>query len=131
LVRRSEIEFLRRRARGFLENAKDLLSKGAYDLAAFNLEQSLQLLLKCELLLRLGDYPRTHSLRRLFKTLIEATEDQEAGKFFKENVDVIGNLESAYIAARYLPVEFEEEEVKHMLKLVEDFLKLLELEGGE
>ena len=130
MVRRSEAEFLLRRAKGFLDTAKHLMEKGVYDLAAFNLEQALQLMLKYKLLLEVGDYPRTHSLRRLFRVLAEVTGDQAIERFFKDNIDVIGNLESAYIAARYLPVEFEEEEVKHMLQLVERFAKFLE-EGGE
>ncbi len=130
-VRKSEASFLLKRARSFLENAKHLMEKGVYDLAAFSLEQSLQLMLKYKLLVEVGDYPRTYSLRRLFRILAETTGDSRIEKFFKENIDVIGNRESAYIAARYLPVEFEAEEASHMLTLVEDFLKLLEELGDE
>jgi HEPN domain-containing protein len=60
-----EAEVLRERAEAFLENAKHLIHTGSYDLAAFNLEQHCQLLLKYKLLIKTGTYPRTHSLTRL------------------------------------------------------------------
>ena len=128
MVRRSEAQYLLRRARGFLETAEYLLDQGVYDLAAFNLEQALQLLLNYKLLLLAGDYPRTHSIRRLFRALIEITGDDELEKFYLENIDVIGNIESAYIASRYLPVEFEKKEVENMLVFVKKVFEKLGVE---
>jgi len=126
LVRRSEAEYMLRRARAFLENAVQLYDRGLYDLAAFSLEQGVQLLLKYRLLLTAGSYPRTHSIRRLFRALIELTRSSDLENFYMENVNIIGDLESAYIAARYLPVEFEKKEVENMLafakKLFEKFV---------
>jgi len=127
LVRRSEAEYLLRRAKAFLENAEQLYNRGLYDLAAFSLEQSVQLLLKYKLLLVAGSYPRTHSLRRLFRTLIELTGDSDLENFYLENINIVGDLESAYIAARYLPVEFEKKEVENMLVFAK---KLFEKLGG-
>ena len=84
MVRRSEAEFLLRRARAFLENAEQLYERGWYDLAAFNVEQAVQLLLKYKLLLLVGDYPRTHShsLRRLFRLLLEHLNDPELERLY-------------------------------------------------
>lgn len=48
-----KIDFLKERAEDFLANAKELIEKGVYPLAAFNLEQSLQLYLKYYLYLKL------------------------------------------------------------------------------
>ncbi len=48
-----------------------------YDVAAFSLEQALQLFLKASLL-KLGvDYPRTHSVRKLLELIYKITEDKE------------------------------------------------------
>jgi HEPN domain-containing protein len=41
-----EAELIRERAQMFLENAKRLIEEGFYDLAAFNIEQYCQLILK-------------------------------------------------------------------------------------
>jgi len=128
LVRRSEAEYLLRRAKAFLENAEQLYNRGLYDLAAFSLEQAVQLLLKYRLLLIAGSYPSTHSIRRLFRALIELTRDSELESFYLENINIVGDLESAYIAARYLPVEFEKKEVENMLVFAK---KLFEKLGGE
>lgn len=125
MVRRSEAEFLLRRAKAFLENAEHLYNEGSYDLAAFNLEQAVQLLLKYKLLLIAGDYPRTHSIRRLFKILLEYVKDSNLESFYLKNINVIGDLESAYIAARYLPVEFERKEVENMLTFVKKLFEML------
>ncbi|MEM3386944.1 MAG: HEPN domain-containing protein [Nitrososphaerales archaeon] len=64
-----EAEVLRERAYSFLRNAKRLFEEKEYDLAAFNLEQFCQLLLKYKLLIRTGTYPRTYSLIRILREL--------------------------------------------------------------
>ena len=125
MVRKSETTIILRRARDFFENALQLFDRGKFDLAAFNLEQALQLLLKYKLLIEIGDYPKTHSLRRLFRILIDVLNDEALKDFFLKNIDTTGNLESAYIASRYLPVEFEKKEVENMIKLVKNSFRLL------
>lgn len=68
-----EAELLRERAESFLANAEELAIKGNYDLAAFNLEQYCQLILKYHLLVKVGTYPRTHSLMSLLRNLSTLT----------------------------------------------------------
>ncbi len=51
-----EAEIFRERAEGFLANAEELFSKGNYDLAAFNIEQYCQLIIKYYLLVKSGRY---------------------------------------------------------------------------
>jgi HEPN domain-containing protein len=46
-----------KRSRRFLDLAKYNIEKGDYDLAAFNLEQGLQLYLKAEILKKVLDSP--------------------------------------------------------------------------
>lgn len=88
---REEAELLKKRALEFLENAKENLEKKRFDLAAFNAEQSLQLLLKYFLFIKAGDYPKTHSLKTLFKLASEFCQVREMINFAEEVKDVILN----------------------------------------
>ncbi|MEM4651600.1 MAG: HEPN domain-containing protein [Pyrobaculum sp.] len=65
VVEREEVEMLRERALMFLAAARDDLRAGRE--AAFHAEQACQLALKYVLASRVGYYPHTHSLRRLFE----------------------------------------------------------------
>jgi len=118
-----DYEFLRKNADSFYRNAKHLFKQGEYNLAAFNLEQAMQLMLKYLLASRLGEFPRTHSLRRLFREV--KTLCPELWEFYEGNASVVGNIESAYIASRYYPVDFQEVEVREMLSAYEKFLEVL------
>ncbi|RLG39479.1 MAG: DNA-binding protein [Thermoproteota archaeon] len=118
-----EYEFLRKNADSFYRNAKQLLEQGEYNLAAFNLEQAMQLMLKYLLASRLGEFPRTHSLRRLFREIKDLCP--RLWEFYEDNASVVGNVESAYIASRYYPVDFQEVEVREMLSAYEEFLEVL------
>lgn len=61
----------------FYETALMQIDRGFYDLAAFSLEQALQLSLKAHLL-KLGvDYPRTHSVRKLLRMIYRVTGRKE------------------------------------------------------
>ncbi|MEM3404549.1 MAG: HEPN domain-containing protein [Nitrososphaeria archaeon] len=64
-----EAELLRERAENFLANAEELSVRGNYDLAAFNVEQYCQLILKYYLLVKVDTYPRTYSLMNLLRDL--------------------------------------------------------------
>ena len=55
-----EIEILRARAEKFLKNAIQLIEHGVYDLAAFNIQQHVELYLQYRLLLLVGDSPKTN-----------------------------------------------------------------------
>ncbi|WP_456330758.1 HEPN domain-containing protein [Archaeoglobus sp.] len=113
-----EIEILRERAEKFMENGEYLLSKGVLDIAAFNIQQSVELYLKYKLFQIAGDYPKTHSIKRLLKEIGKVTEKiEKVRSFMEENIDGISNLENAYITSHYIPTEFEIREVENMLKL--------------
>lgn len=110
-----EAKLLEERAKAFLRNAERLLTEGEYDLAAFNIEQYCQLMLKYKLLVKTGTYPRTHSILRLIREL--AKIDKRAGELLKD-VIIVTKIEDAYIGARYLPRRYEKEEVEAMLRYV-------------
>jgi len=120
----SEFAFLRENAESFFRNAEYLYGQGEYNLAAFNVEQAMQLMLKYLLAVKVGDFPRTHSLRRLFREAKSICP--QLWKFYEEYASVVGNIESAYIALRYYPIRFEKVEVEEMIKVYAEFVEVLE-----
>ncbi|MEM3677503.1 MAG: HEPN domain-containing protein [Candidatus Bathyarchaeia archaeon] len=120
-----EAEVLRRRAEAFLKNAEYLLKSGEWDLAVFNLEQYCQLILKYKLLIKVGSYPRTHSLRRLIRELagfhpklLSLVEDEK-------ELHYVARLEEAYVTSRYIPYSYEEGEAQSLHRFVTSKFKLL------
>lgn len=126
LVRREEIEKLLDRSRKFRDAAEFHFSRGDYDLAAFNIEQSLQLFLRARLLQKSIEFPKTHTLRKLFLLLGEVLGKIEEFKRFEgEKALEFAGLEDAYVTARYFPRNFEKEEAEKLLdfsKKVEDLV---------
>ncbi len=118
-----EAEILRERAEAFLRNAERLIDEGVYDLAAFNIEQYCQLLLKYKLLIKTGTYPRTHSIIRLLRELSKVSKDVEVLLKSREAIIYLTKIEDAYIGARYLPRRYEEIEVKEMLRFVKEVFR--------
>jgi HEPN domain-containing protein len=118
-----EAEVLRERAEAFLENAKHLIKTGSYDLAAFNLEQHCQLLLKYKLLIKTGTYPRTHSLTRLADELAKLEPQTKTLLDREDNMLLLTKLEDACIGARHLPRKYREREVEAMLRFVMEVFK--------
>lgn len=118
-----EADIIKRRAYAFLRNAKRLISEGEYDLAVFCLEQYCLLILKYQLLIKKGSYPRTHSLRRLIRELGEFNREILVLVDDIKNLHYIARLEEAYIASRYLPITYEEKESKDLIRFVEEVFK--------
>lgn len=112
-----EIEILKQRAEKFLKNAEYLFNTGIYDLSAFNAQQAVELYLKYKLFILVGDYPKTHSIKKLLKEIGKIWDENKVREFMLSNIDAISNLENAYITTRYIPTEFEREEVENLLKL--------------
>ncbi|MCD5396125.1 MAG: HEPN domain-containing protein [Candidatus Pacebacteria bacterium] len=119
-------DFLLKKAEAFLEDAQYDIKTKKWFLAAFHLEQTCQLYLKYYLFLKLRRFPKTYSLKDLLEGIGKAyKKEKEVQKFIKENADVIGNLEQAYITARYLPVEFFEEQIKNMEEFTQNLISFL------
>lgn len=96
-----------------------LLEQGKYEMAAFNLEQAIQFQLKYFIGIRLGQFDKTHLLRSLFRDSIELCPKLRT--LYENNIDLIGDIESAYIMSRYFDTKYEEVEVRKMI----DFYKIL------
>mgnify|MGYP003884339273 CR=1 FL=1 len=114
VTRRGEYECLVERSRRFYETALMQIGRGFYDLAAFSLEQSLQLYLRA-CLLKLGlDYPRTRSVRRLLELVYEVTGSEEVRDVLSRFSVELGSLEDAYITSRYVARDYSPEEVERL-----------------
>ena len=128
MTKREEYEHLLRRSREFYETAILQLEKGFYGLAAFSLEQSLQLFLKAKILKRGVDYPRTHSIRRLSEILSEVVE-RENSNVLRKLVDryslELASIEDAYITSKYIPREFRREEVLRLKGVVDEVIEIV------
>ena len=130
-VRRVETEILRKRALDFLEEARIALKRGAFDVACFLAEQSLQLYLKFVLLKVLGDYPRTHSVRRLLGELNRLLGSEDLEEFVKANRFRLSVLEDAYLMAGYFVKEYDAEDAEDMVKLTEETIEIINRTLGE
>jgi len=128
LTKREEYEHLLKRSREFYETAIFQLEKGFYGLAAFSLEQALQLFLKAKMLERGVDYPRIHSVRRLLELLSEVVE-KEFSRVLRELVEKysleLASIEDAYITSRYIPREFRRGEVLRLKRVVDEVVDVV------
>ncbi|MFB6265105.1 MAG: HEPN domain-containing protein [Bradymonadaceae bacterium] len=108
-----------------------MLEGETFDLTAFHVQQSAELALRFALVRASGNYPQTHQLKRLLDTSGAVLEREERVEdFIETHVDVLSNMENAYITARYLPGDFRRSEVEHMVDTLDALEELLtELEG--
>ena len=123
-MRGEEVGKFKEKADAFLDTAIYNFEKGRYDLAAFNIEQVIQLYIKTKLLELLGEFPRTHSLA-LLRELSRVFKEEEVERFRKENIGMLTKL-SDYITSRYYTREFYEEEVKELIEFAYKVRRLLE-----
>lgn len=125
LTKREEYSYLLERSRRFYQTALMQIERGFLDLAAFSLEQSLQLFLKA-CLLKLGvDYPRTHSIRKLIDIIYEVTEARQIKELLDKYSVELALLEDAYITSRYVPRDYRIEEVTRVKKAVDSVFELV------
>lgn len=122
-----EERLLRERAYAFLRNAEQLYEQGQYDLAAFNVEQACQLLVKQRLLAKVGAYPRTRPLMSILRDLSRIAPEVKRMIEDPRNVVMITKLEDAYISSRCIPRRYEKLEVEEMLRFAKEvFFSVLE-----
>ncbi len=115
------MDFLRKNSLKFLEEARESFRKGDYAFTMLFVEQAAQLALKYFLAKKFGDFPKTHSLKLLF----ELAEDDALTNFYRENIDLIREIELAYIASRYMDVEYTKSVAERSLRLVEKLIEVI------
>ncbi|MEM0495305.1 MAG: HEPN domain-containing protein [Thermofilum sp.] len=119
-----------REVEALLRNCAHADRKGFFDLAAFSLEQSLQLCLKA-VLLKLGlEYPRTRSVRRLMELLYEVKKCEEIKALLSKFSVEIGALEDAYITSRYVARAYTFDEVARLEKVVRELMDAIGKAAG-
>jgi len=126
MSQREETELLFQRSNEFRKTAGYQIKAGFFGLAVFSLEQSLELFLKAQLLLRGVDYPRTHSVRTLIEILIELGIEEEKKIFqqlLRKYLLELGTLEDAYITSRYILREFSKKEAMRLEKVVNEVIE--------
>ena len=126
VTRKEEEEQLLVRSKQFLETAEYQITRGLYGLAAFSLEQALQLFLKSKMLTAGADFPRTHSVRTLLEILSDlAPEEKKASmkSMLNSYLLELGMLEDAYITSRYLPREIKRDEAERLMKVVKEVME--------
>ncbi|MDI6757895.1 MAG: HEPN domain-containing protein [Endomicrobiia bacterium] len=116
---KKELEFLKRRAGKFHSYAVVAFKNGDYEIAAFNIEQALQLYLKYTLGVLLGDFPKTHSISRLLENVSKASGVKSFLAFIEKEPNIVSNLEEVYLTARYLPAEFTKNQVANLISFAE------------
>jgi HEPN domain-containing protein len=121
-----EIEFLKERAKEFYENAKHLFKEKKYNLSAFNLEQSCQLILKYLIAKKTGDWPKTHYLDELIEELAKVYKKKTILRYLQNNELFFENLTDAYFTSRYFPRQFSQNLVEKLFSEFENFIKFLE-----
>jgi len=107
------MDFLKRNATKFLRLAEEMLQKGDYSMAMLFTEQFFQLSLKYLLYKKYGDFPKTHSLKLLF----ELVKEDRYTKFYRDNLDLLREIELSYVASRYFDVEYSEDVVRRAIDL--------------
>ncbi len=121
-----EIEFLKKRAKEFFERALEDFEKRRFNLAAFDLEQSVQLSLKYLIAKKIHDWPKTHWIEDLIAHVGELYGNEKIRKYEKEKSWFIDELSNAYFISRYFPKEYSEETVKTMIDETKELLMTLE-----
>jgi len=88
-------------------------------------DQAVQLYVKSIILELTSEIPRVHVLR------VVLGRSDEVDRFVRENRSLIIRLEDAYISSRYVPREYEKEEVEELVKFAEEAIEFVKSLRGE
>jgi HEPN domain-containing protein len=124
-MRKEEIQKFKERADAFLDTARYNFQNKRYDLAAFNIEQAVQLHVKTRLLELTGEFPRTHNLVVLLRQISSVFKQKEVEEFTKNEMEALTKLADIYITARYYTREFYEAEVRNLFTFADKIKELL------
>jgi len=124
-MRKEEIQKFKERADAFLDTACYNFQNKRYDLAAFNIEQAVQLHVKTRLLELTGEFPRTHNLVVLLRQISSVFKQKEVEEFTKNEMEALTKLADIYITARYYTREFYEAEVRNLFTFADKIKELL------
>jgi len=122
----SEVEILSSKSEKFMKLASICLERELYDLACFNAQQSVQLLLKACNLKKLGYIPRTHSIRELIGALAKQLNAEELNEYVKAHRLELTALEDVYISSRYFVKEFAKGDAEDCIRVAKEVADLVQ-----
>ena len=122
----NEVETLLSKSKKFINLASICVERKLYDLACFNAQQGIQLLLKAFALKKLGYIPRTHSIRELMGALAKQLNLQSLSEYVKTHRLELTALEDAYIGSRYFVKEFTEEDAEDCIHIAKEVVELVQ-----
>lgn len=121
-----EVETLLSKSKKFTNLASICLERELYDLACFNAQQGIQLLLKAFTLEKLGHIPRTHSIRELMGNLSRQLNEEDLNEYVKTHRLELTALEDAYISSRYFVKEFAREDAEDCIRIAKEVSELVQ-----
>ena len=121
-MHKDEVELFLKRAKNFLDGAKERFQKEDWDLTCFMAEQSVQLITKAVILEKGGELPKTHSIRKLFALLYQLTEIEDV----KYDRKALLFLESAYLNSRYFSFTYEKEDAEEAIRIAIEIITIVE-----
>jgi len=121
-MHKDEVALFLKRAKNFLDGAKERFQKEDWDLTCFMAEQSVQLITKAVILEKGGELPKTHSIRKLFALLYQLTEIEDV----KYDRKALLFLESAYLNSRYFSFTYEKEDAEEAIRIAKEIIKIVE-----
>lgn len=126
---KDEYEKMMGRSQRFLLTAERSLKDGFYDISSFNANQSLERFLKALLLKLAGDFPHTHDIKELMRTLAQVSSPEYSKmirKYLKEKSLELPSVQDSYITARYFFVSISENEVGKMIQMIRELMAEIE-----
>jgi len=122
-------EHLKRNALDFLAEAEMDIKNAKYNLAMFNLEQTLHLALKYILFQFKGSYEKTHDVIRLLDEVIELSKNENFRKIRNEEASTLEVIRESYLTSRYFPYVMDKlvvEKAYNLVKVILNELRLVE-----
>jgi len=121
------MKFLKERMNDYMKSFDMHFKNDMLNLAMFDLEQYVQLYLKQKLYDLVGEFPKTHSIRKLLREIGKIkNREKEVEDFIARNSIYISDLELAYIASRYMDKEYSKEEVLEIKKFLHKLKNFIE-----
>jgi len=121
------MKFLKKRMNDYMKSFDMHFKNDMLNLAMFDLEQYVQLYLKQKLYDLVGEFPKTHSIRKLLREIGKIkNREKEVEDFIAKNSIYISDLELAYIASRYMDKEYSKEEVLEIKKFLHKLKNFIE-----
>ncbi|MCH4815749.1 MAG: HEPN domain-containing protein [Saccharolobus sp.] len=120
-----DVNRILRRAEKFKKDAINAYNEGYYDVSCFYAEQAVQLRIKAYVLKNLGFLPRIHAIRELLSIIYKYNQDERIRVFINEKRNALKQLEEGYTEARYGMIDYNEEDARECLNIMEELFNLI------